>query len=275
MKFFKRKSDPKAALEEMLDGYTLPSFPQVVIEVLALLRDPECGMPEISREVNRDPALIMAVFHMVNSAGFGLRRRVDDILQAVSLLGRSRLESIVLMQAVQGAQPSMNTTWFDAKLFWQTSARRATLARHLANQLHPVTATHAFTAGMLQDMGIPVLVATLSKKYSKVAAMIANDELSLVDVEQSMLDCDHQVVGELMATEWNLPTYLIESIAMHHDLSKVDPAVGLVSLIRNEDIEASVKDLVAHCHDDFKLQTIATEAMIETAFEEAATISFG
>jgi len=275
MRLFKRESNPKAALEDMLEGYTLPSFPQVVIEVLSLLRDPGCGMPEISKEVNRDPALIMAVFHMVNSAAFGLRSRVDDILQAVTLLGRSRLESIVLMQAVQDAQPSINASWFDSKGFWQTSAKRATLARHLANKLHPVTATHAFTAGMLQDMAIPLLTATLTKKYSKVAKAIARNEVSLIEVEQDLLNCDHQMVGELMAKEWNLPDYLIRSISGHHYVSKVDPAVGLVSLIRNEDVESSVKDLVIRCGEDFKIQTSETELMIATAFEEADTITFG
>lgn len=273
MGLFTRKSDPKAQLTDMLEGYELPSFSKVVMEVLQLLRDPDSDMPRIAREVNRDPSLVLAVFKMVNSAAFGLRRRVDDIHQAVTLLGRARLESIVLMQAVRDAQPPVSVSWFDQKQFWQTSAKRATLARHLANRLHPVTATHAFTAGMLQDMGIPVLAATLTQKYSKVASVLARDGASIIEVENDLLKFDHQLVGELMAQEWNLPDNLITLISGHHDVTKVDPAVGLVSLIRTENIEESVKDLVLRCGEGFKILNTETETMVATAFEEAAGIA--
>ncbi len=181
MGLFSRKKKPKDELSDILNGYELPSFSEVIMRVLALLRDPDSTMPDIAKEINYDPSLVMAIFKMVNSAAFGLSRQVDDIRQAVTLLGRARLESIVLMQAVSTAQPTVSAGWFDVKQFWKTSAKRATLARHLANRLHPATATHAFTAGMLQDMGIPVLVATMNKKYEKVIAASSNDKKTMIE----------------------------------------------------------------------------------------------
>lgn len=275
MGLFTRKKNPKDTLNDMLDGYELPSFSDVIMRVLALLRDPESSMPDIAKEINYDPALVMAVFRMVNSAAFGLRRRVDDIRQAVTLLGRARLESIVLMQAVREAQPPIDVSWFNTKMFWQTSAKRATLARHLANRLHPATATHAFTAGMLQDMGIPILAATLSKKYSKVTEIISKNETSLIEVEKDLLSFDHQFVGELMAEEWNLPEELTRAISGHHDVSLVDPAVGLVSLIRTDNIDQSVQQLVSQCSEGYQLQDSEMNTIITTAFDEAATFNLG
>ncbi len=90
MGLFSRKKNPKDELSDILNGYELPSFSEVIMRVLALLRDPESTMPEIGKEINYDPSLVMAVFKMVNSAAFGLSRQVDDIRQAVTLLGRGR-----------------------------------------------------------------------------------------------------------------------------------------------------------------------------------------
>ncbi len=273
MGLFTRKKNPKDTLNDMLGGYELPSFSEVIMRVLALLRDPDSGMPDIAKEINYDPALVMAVFKMVNSAAFGLRKRVDDIRQAVTLLGRARLESIVLMQAVRDAQPPIDVSWFNTKMFWQTSAKRATLARHLANRLHPATSTHAFTAGMLQDMGIPILAATLGKKYSKVTEIFQKNESPRITIEQDLLSFDHQLVGELMAEEWNLPKPLTKAISGHHDASLVDPAVGLVSLIRTNDIDESVQQLINQCSEGYKLQDSEMDTIITTAFDEAAAFN--
>ncbi len=273
MGFFRTKNKPKDVLADILEGYELPSFSEVIMRVLALLRDPESDMHAISKEINYDPALVMAVFRMVNSAAFGLRRRVDDINQAVTLLGRARLESIVLMQAVGEAQPKVNESWFNSKLFWQTSAKRATLARHIAQRLHPSTATHAFTAGMLQDMGIPVLAATLGKKYSKVVDITAKNDTPLINVETEVLTFDHQLVGELMAQEWNLPEALTSAISGHHDVKKVDPAVGLVSMIRRNAVDESVQQLIIKCSEGYELPDNEMQTMVTTAFEEASAIT--
>ncbi len=275
MGLFKRKKNPKDELSNILNGYELPSFSEVIMRVLALLRDPESSMPEIAQEINYDPALVMAVFKMVNSAAFGLSRQVDDIRQAVTLLGRGRLESIVLMQAVSTTQPTINASWFDSKLFWKTSAKRATLARHLATKLHPATATHAFTAGMLQDMGIPILAATLGNKYSKVLSAIETGNASRIDAEKDVLAFDHQLVGQLMAEEWNLPEHLVTSISGHHDEGKVDAAVGLVSMIRSDDIDTSVQELVTRVGEGYRMENTEMEDMNNTAFDEASAIVLG
>ncbi len=275
MGIFTRKKNPKDELSNMLNGYEIPSFSKVVMNVLQLLRDPDSSMPAIAKEINYDPALVLSVFQMVNSAAFGLRKRCDDIKQAVTLLGRGRLEAIVLTQAVKTAQPESNVAWFDNKTFWQTSAKRATLARNFASKLHPSTATQAFTAGMLQDMGIPVLVATMNKKYEKVVAASVKDKKTMIEIENDLLTFDHQLVGELMATEWNLPETLIGSISHHHDIEVVDPAVGLVSILRDADLDGSTERLMNTSNERFNLDNEEIEQMIATAYDEAASINLG
>ena len=267
-----RRRKKESELTDLLQGYELPSFSTVVMDVLSLLRNKDSEFNDIAKTINYDPAMVLAVFKMVNSAAFGLSRHVDDIKQAVTLLGRARLESIVLTQAIREAQPEIDVKWFNTTNFWSTSAKRATLARHLANKLHPSTATQAFTAGMLQDMGIPVLVSVLNNKYAKVIETISQNDVPIIEVEQDLLKFDHQKVGKLMASEWNLPDQLTTSISAHHNLNDVEPAIGLVSYLKNETLEDSINRVLDKCTNNFNIKEEEVHKIIEQSFEEASTI---
>ncbi len=78
-----------------------------------------------------------------------------------------------------------------------------------------------------------------------------------------------------MAEEWNLPDHLITSISGHHDEKKVDPAVGLVSMIRSTDLDESVQELVARVGEGYRVENTEMEEMVNTAFDEASAIVLG
>ncbi len=273
--FFRRK-DPKKELSSLLEGYELPSFSPVVMKALTLLRDPNSALNDIAKEIAYDPALVVAIFKMVNSAAFGLSRRVESINQAAALLGRGRLESIILAQAIKDSMPTINTPWFDINTFWKISAKRATLARHIANKLHPQTATESFTAGMLQDIGMPLLAYAKSSKYEKVIDQWrSGKELLLPEIEQKHISFDHQQVGSLMGFEWNLPETLVEAISGHHIVEGTAPAVNLASLLapdKNDKFDKSVDQIVFTCINNFSLNETTVITIIDMAFEEADTI---
>lgn len=236
LKIFKRhQSDPKEALKELLEDYELPSFPSGVMNVLSLLRDPDSNLGEVAELIKIDPGMHVSVLRIVNSAAFGFAAKVSNILHAVTLLGRAGLEPVVLSHAVRDSIPLPRICGFVPDAFWKASTRRASLARLLAHQLHPETETEAFTAGLLQDMAVPVLVERKQQAYCKVLQEYnEHDSKSLDEMEMEMFGFDHQVIGSLMAEQWQLPEYLQKSIAGHHGCgeSDVDAAIFLVSFMR-------------------------------------------
>ena len=131
-KLLKRKNqDPKEELRELLGQYELPTFSSSMVDLLRLLRDPEIPMAEVASRVEMDPGLTVRILRLINSAGFGLMTEVSNLQHAVSLLGRSRLESLVLtFAATEGISVQMDG--LDSTRFWGAAARRATLARVLA-----------------------------------------------------------------------------------------------------------------------------------------------
>ena len=242
-------------IEGILD-HELPSFSASVVNLLEMLRNPDCSFAQLAEELETDPGLHVRVLKTVNSAAFGLSHKVSNLHHAISLLGRARLESLVLSVAVRnnlgnGEIPD----WFDMRRFWQTAARRAALARSLAQRLHPSNQSECFTAGLLQDMAVPILARYREQNYRSLYDEWNGDPSikNLSEYERQLLQLDHAEIGAQMAKNWGFPPNLIEMIGSHHlnlDAPASPLAVRVVSLIKDnqthlETVAEQVRSLYA------------------------------
>ncbi len=269
----RRKRDPKEVIRELFGDAELPSFPSQVMEVLGLLRNVESSIKDIEDKIEHDPGLSVKVLRTVNSAAFGLSKTVSHVGRAVNLLGRSRLESLVLSVAVNASMPTKSQDGFDYPAFWRTATRRASLARLLARHMHPITEIEAFTAGLLQDMGIPLFAMQKGDEYLKVYKAWQNDPLhALEELEHEAFGFDHTEVGMIIAETWELPEYLINAIAGHHTWGgehHVEEAVQLVSLLRDSDVDDGSMKLMQVGSTDFGLEEETLQELITEAVRDA------
>lgn len=209
-----RERNARRKLKKLLQDYELPSFPALVTQVLQQLRDPDATARSIAQSVVLDPGLSVKVLRTVNSAAFSPRRPVSDLSQAVVLLGLSNLEAIVFGIAVHDVLPGQ--CQLDMCAFWRTSARRAAMARSLAQRIHPATHSLSFTAGLLQDMAMPLLAAARPQEYATILESAGGRTRELLALERRSLGYDHAQVAGLLCAEWDLPESLSAAIAGHH-----------------------------------------------------------
>lgn len=270
--FFKRskKITPAAELKNLLGNYELPGLPTVVMDVLSMLRDPEAESSDIASRVQMDMDMSVKILRLTNSSAFGLTTKVSNVQHAVTILGRSRLESMLLTYAVTSAIPKTMDV-MELERYWLAAARRACLARHLARRLHAATQADSFTAALLQDLALPLLSDRYGEKYRKVFERWMEEDCSLIELEEDAFGVNHAHVGALAAEEWGLSDYLIQSIAAHHDLSpssQAEAAVRVVSMIKY-DRDQDMQPLIQAVYDEFGLEQCRVEEMIELAFDEA------
>ena len=64
----------------------------VVLELLALLHDPDLEVSDLQYKIALDLALSFRLLHYINSAFVGLRQQVRSISQAVTVLGVEQLK---------------------------------------------------------------------------------------------------------------------------------------------------------------------------------------
>ena len=271
--FAKRKTDPKRVLDQVLGSFELPSFPVVVTEAMRQLRDPELSLSDIATGLMRDPKVTVRILNLANSPAYSLRHPVRNVQHAVSLLGRSEVEALLLSVAVRGVMPK-TPRWFDDARFWQASARRAASARALAKKLHPSTANEAFTAALLQDMAVPLL-AKARKEYRAVRDAWAGGDDPLGELERDRLGFDHATIAAAMSERWGFPEKLIVAIGGHHEQSDdIPPSVRIVAELEEIDAEEDDLDvLVSVAHDDYGLQEDDAETLLEAAFAEADQVA--
>jgi len=124
-------------------------------------------MDKVAEQTVADPGLVVRVLKTVNSAAYGLRRSVDSMQHACSLMGRSHLESLVLSLPIREVLPDSPSPGFEAGRFWTTAFRRASLARLLAARFNPSRQAQCFTAGLLLDMAVPLLAQAQARAMAR------------------------------------------------------------------------------------------------------------
>lgn len=269
---WKRSPDPKKELKSLVGDYELPSFSSVAMSTLTLLRE-DADMKEVADKLMTDPGLTVRLLKTVNSAAFGMRKEVTNLQYATTLLGRARVESLVLTAAVGGSLP--NPPGIDTQSFWQLSARRACLAKRIAQKRHPETAVESFTAGLLQNMAVPVLASAHGERYSALYRdATGTNGSSLHHRELETFGYDHAQVGAMMAEVWGLPEGLITAIADHHHVGQRAPdAVEAVAHVSHGEAGEEMGALRDHCHSALSLAADELDPMIEDASAESASLA--
>lgn len=276
--FFKKKVDPKQKLQEILKGYTLPSFPAVVMQILQKIRSPYSSASDIAQSLSLDPGLSVKLLSIANSAAFSPTKKVENLTQAIALVGLSQLESLVLGVGVAKGIPKQSCQWHDPSEFWLTSARRAMLADELAKILCPAKESECFTAAFLEDMALPFLACHRSDDYDPILKKWHLEGGDLAQLERGSFEWDHAEVAAWICSEWELPENIARAIHNHHD-PKLDGhhdtliPVRIVSILREDQENNGVDEMISTAESVYGISADKLESLIEPCFEKAKDLA--
>jgi HD-like signal output (HDOD) protein len=246
-----RQRKERRQLEKVLADVELPSFPQIVQEMMAALRDPQSTSRQLGRLVSRDPALSVAVLRTVNSAAFAVRSRIVDLEQAVTLIGRANVESILVSVGVGRSLRAAGVS--ELRGFWRAAARRALIARAITNVVQPAEQTLAYTSALLSDVAIPLLSTHLPAHGELVDGWRAGDIDDLCAAERDRFGWDHAELGGWLCTSWGLPQALTDAIGQHHLAPDAEPVSPVAAVVRSV---AFIGEPLAHALDDDEQQAL-------------------
>lgn len=264
-KLTNRRASPKEAMGEALAGRELPSFPTVALEAARLLRDPDVPLMQVASVLRNDPSISTGLLRMTNSPAFGLRSEVRNVEHAVSLLGRAQTESAVVAAAARAALPMPKCDGFDPRRFWALNCARALAAKALGKLLDCAGTSELFTATLLQDMAVPLLLTAKGEDYAAVLEAWRAGEAELHALETERFGWHHAEVAAGMCEAWRFPEALTQAIEHHHD-QPADGVAQLASLVagqRAADDEGERAHLAAslaarlNLHEETLLATLA------------------
>ena len=237
------------------DSLNLPAMPVAAMKCTALLKNANASGRQIAGVLETDPILVAQVLRLANSAAYGGMARTNTIEQAVNRLGLQRLRTVLIEAAAHRLFESRDKHIADAsKLVWEHSVGVALMSRDLAAMIAPSETESCYLAGLLHDVGKPVVAAMLLEAERKVA--VGRKATWIDDKEWSeTVNHYHRMLGVALAEKWNLAESLTKTI---RDCSEYDPAdrLSAPNIVRFSNAVAKMNGLALGSVDEEEVQPI-------------------
>lgn len=191
----------------------LPSVPKMYQELTQALTHEAPAITVVARVIERDPAMCLKILQVVNSAFFGLPRRVTAIREAIMFLGIEPLKALVLVTQIF---PAVEGTDGGSRVIAAIQEHSVLVAR-VARALIPASQDDAFMAAMLHDVGHVILSLAENARMNEILETAHKMRLPLYAVEREHLGVTHADVGAYVLGTWGLPFGVVEAVAGHHE----------------------------------------------------------
>ncbi|MDR2922872.1 MAG: HDOD domain-containing protein [Treponema sp.] len=197
---------------------SLPQFPENILEIQRLLNDPDADMGIIARQMSMDPALIADLFRIVNSAQYMLAKRIDNITEAVNLVGIRGIKNLLYSY---GTRLILGADSTDKKELWEHSYKTAFYAYNLIKQdkRNRGFLDDVYASGILHDIGKIIFSNVYPDMLNKIRDFCAERNIPKSTFEYLSAGMNHAEIGALVAEKWNFPEKLVASIRYHHNPS--------------------------------------------------------
>jgi putative nucleotidyltransferase with HDIG domain len=198
---------------------TVPSLPSLYFRINEALANPDTSIEEIAAIVQQDPAMTAKILQLVNSAFFGIARRITSPVEAVQFLGVGRLRSLVLSLHVFSSFDGAKIPNFSIEKVWSHSISASLVAQQIAKaeKVDRATADEFFVAAMLHDIGKVMLASSLPDLYQEAMTLAKQRGISRTEAERETFGVSHSEVGAYLLGLWGLPVTIVEAIALHHE----------------------------------------------------------
>jgi HD-like signal output (HDOD) protein len=229
------RMDIPALLTRIAEDPHLPTPPGLALSVLEKASRPDCELREIAEMISLDSSLCVKMLRTVNSALYGLPQKVTSIDRALLLLGYKAVRSLVLSLSLPAIQKQTQATG-KIREYWKLSVAGAIVAREIAVKMRRSSPEDDLVAGLLRDLGIPILHQMVPDQYATILAkpleMLAQQQCEL---EEEKLGINHAEVTAFVLSKWHLPPEITEAVRFHHHPKKAEG--------QNELIQERARDL--------------------------------
>ena len=195
----------------------LTPIPQVATKIMTMTQDPECGLTDISKAVMYDATITANILRIVNSAAYGISRKIESIQEAVTLLGLKELVQMVFMSVASGnLKRACNGYDLEEGALWKHSAASAFLAGKMGDPMQGVDGNLVFTTTLLKDIGKVLLNQYVCDDLNEIENLVFKQDYTFLEAERKVIGIDHAQLGGIIAKKWNFSDRMVSLIQNHH-----------------------------------------------------------
>lgn len=226
--------------EDMIRGAVEVGTVQMMYQRLIQVMDhPLSSAADVGKVISEDPGLTARLLRLVNSPIYGFPSRIDTVTQAISIVGMTQLRDLAIGTSFIRLFNKVPSHLADMDSFWRHSIACGLAARQLAGQRREANVERFFVAGLLHDIGRPILFTRAPTEAAIALAEARRSGQLLYALEQETFGFHHGAVGAALLERWRLPGMLVDAAAWHH-------APRLASRFPIEAAVIHVADLIAN-----------------------------
>ncbi len=200
----------------MFKNVEIPPLPSAVTRLIAEINQPEPNIDQMVKLISSTPELAAKTIKTVNSALFSPRMPITNVNHAVTLLGLRHIRTIALAYATMDALPKPKGDLFDHEAFWTDSLFRAIMSRSFSKKMFRSNLEEAFTASLLSDLALPVLLSVWREYYEPVIEEWRQSPRRLSEIEREHFGWDHAQAGAWIAQSWEFPEEMVCYLGAHN-----------------------------------------------------------
>ena len=140
---------------------TLPPMPDIYFKIEKLANDPNSTSADYSKVLELDVNITANILRISNSAFFSFRRKIRSVKNAVTLLGKGEILSLVRLSYITGNLNVSPIIEHAVRKIWEHSATCAIIANLISDKTNLCIETedknNLFTGGIIHDIGKIVL----------------------------------------------------------------------------------------------------------------------
>ncbi len=202
-------------LLERLEHSRISSMRSVVAGIVRIINDPRCGARDLREVIEIDPPLAARVLKLANSAYYGTRVKIMDIMQAIIFVGFAAIKELALSQEIGEVLRHRNPGEEPLEL-WRHCVAVALTSKLIYRREFRQSGDNAYAAGLLHDIGTIVLKEFASEACAEVERILAEGQRDIVTVETEIFGFDHALLGQAITEAWNFPSEFNDAIGGHH-----------------------------------------------------------
>jgi putative nucleotidyltransferase with HDIG domain len=191
----------------------LPLLSSVLQRSMRLLaKGDDVSIIDLGAVVEEDAVITGSLLAIANSALYSRNKSVASVRLAIARLGVNKTRNVLLGLTVSKCFYSvkMPGSWSLAR-FNAHSLAVGTLSDLLVQNVKSGDPEWAFMAGLLHDIGLPLLAVGLPEAFQKITASAVNDA-EIVEHERELLGFTHFDVGAELLARWNCPRTVQEAV---------------------------------------------------------------
>ena len=267
--FLKRLSEKKIKL---------PEIPTVISELNEVIANPLSSAQDIANVVSNSPSLAAILLKIVNSAIYSCPSRIDNLSQAVTLIGTKEIYGLAFYTSVIAIFNKIPKEIINMYAFSRHSIACSIIARSLAAHKNLPQIEQLFVSGLLHDLGRVLLYIYFPEDSLNILSYSQESNKLLYEAEDEYLGCNHTHFAKHLMQHWQLPPTLENNVIYHHNPSAAQhsiPAtiVHLADIIANglglgSSGERFIPPLDHKAWNDLGLATSSFEVIVKQAIHQ-------